>query len=144
MRHVDPSDRSAVKKTYDSYQGEGCQYYIDISKAFDSVVYDKLCSKLSLFGFIGKLLLLGIPGLRVRIGSCLSEACDVISDVPPGTPLGTVLFLLFIKDLEELFYSNITVKLFADDVKIYIVINDIVDVNMSQKGLDSPADWSDK
>jgi len=88
--------------------------------------------------------LLGIPGLRVRIGSCLSETCDVISDVPPGTPMGTVLFLLFIKDLEELFYSNITVKLFADDVKIYIVINDIVDVNMSQKGLDSLADWSDK
>ena len=88
--------------------------------------------------------MLGIPGLRVRIGSCLSETCDVISDVPPGTPLGTVLFLLFIKDLEELFYSNITVKLFADDVKIYIVINDIVDVNMSQKGLDSLADWSDK
>ena len=123
--------------------------YIDFSKAFDSVVHDKLCSKLSSFGFSDKLLswihaFLHSRTFRVRFGSCLSELCNVLSGVPQGSVLGPLLFLLFVNDLEQLFDTKITVKLFADDVKMYIIVNDISDSVTLQKGLDNLVNWSEK
>jgi len=72
--------------------------YIDCSKAFDSVVHDKLCSKLSSYGFSGKLFswiraFLHDRTFRVRFGSCLSELCNIVSGVQQGSVLGPLLFL---------------------------------------------------
>jgi len=39
--------------------------------------------------------------------------------------------------------SGLTVKLFADDVKIYAIINDVNDSVLLQKGLDALYAWSD-
>jgi len=41
--------------------------------------------------------------------------------VPQSCVLGFFVLLLFISDIEQLFGSNVTVKLFADDLKMYIV-----------------------
>ena len=38
---------------------------------------------------------------------------------------GPLLFLLFINDLPSLFGDRMTVKMFADDVKICLVVGDI-------------------
>jgi len=60
--------------------------------------------------------------------------------------LGPALFLLFINDIVDIFGSGLTVKLFADDVKMYAIINDVIDVNDSvllQEGLDALNAWSD-
>ena len=56
--------------------------------------------------------------------------------------MGPILFLLYINDLADLFGPGLSVKLFADDVKIYAVINDVSDIDMLQAGLDLLFNWS--
>ena len=46
--------------------------------------------------------------------------------------------------LSSCLIRKITVKLFADDVKLYIVVHDILDSATLQKGLDDLAIWSEK
>jgi len=57
--------------------------------------------------------------------------------------IGPVLFLIFINDIVDIFGSSLTVKLFADDVKIYAIINDFNDSVLLQEGLDELYAWSD-
>jgi len=57
--------------------------------------------------------------------------------------LGPVLFLIFINDIVDIFGSGLTVKLFADDVKMYAIINDVNDSVLLQEGLDALYAWSD-
>lgn len=122
--------------------------YIDFQKAFDSVVHSKLCYKLKSYGVSGKLLdwisdFLFNRTQAVKINNNLSDYVPVKSGVPQGSVLGPVLFLLYINDIVDLFGNGLCVKLFADDLKIYAVINDIVDVNLLQAGLDALNVWSD-
>ena len=51
-----------------------------------------------------------------------SDLLSVTSGVPQGSVLGPVLFLVYINDL-AISISHCTVKLFADDCKIYIGIS---------------------
>jgi len=121
--------------------------YIDFQKAFDSVVHSKLCHKLKSYGISGKLLnwiteFLFNRVQAVKINNIVSDYVPVKSGVPQGSVLGPVLFLLYINDLVDLFGPGLSVKLFADDVKIYAVINDINDVLLFQSGLDALIVWS--
>jgi len=121
--------------------------YIDFQKAFDSVVHSKLCYKLKSYGVSGKLLewvsdFLFNRVQAVKVNNKISGYVSVKSGVPQGSVLGPVLFLLYINDIVDLFGSDLTVKLFADDVKIYAVINDITDVGKFQAGLDALNVWS--
>jgi len=58
----------------------------------------------------------------------------VKSGVPQGNVLGPVLFLIFINYIVDISGSGLTVKLFADDVKIYAIINDVNDSVLLQEG----------
>jgi hypothetical protein len=124
--------------------------YLDFAKAFDSVVHSKLIAKLRSFGICGMLLrwiesFLANRFQAVRVGSSYSSLCNVISGVPQGSVLGPVLFILFVNDIIDCMSDNVSVKLFADDAKIYTVINDFTNSsNQLQHSLDLVASWADQ
>ena len=78
----------------------------------------------------------------VKVGNKLSSFCSVCSGVPQGSVLGPLLFLVYINDLVGLFGDFLTVKLFADDVKIYVVVDNDTKVAVLQEGRNKLHIWS--
>ena len=54
----------------------------------------------------------------------------MLSGIPQGSILGSLLFIMFINDLEDICTNNIKLFLFADDAKMYCHIKDIEDKDM--------------
>ena len=79
---------------------------------------------------------------RVSINGSLSQWLAVLSGIPQGSVLGPVLFTLYINDLPDL-VKNFTM-LFADDTKIYSVVNNERDRNSLQDDINKLIAWSDK
>ena len=105
--------------------------YLDFAKAFDSVVHKKLIAKLTRYG-VNAILVKWIESFLVgrfqyvRIGSSKSKCCPVLSGVPQGSILGPVLFIIFVNDISQSWSSTgVRIKLFADDTKLYNVLQDI-------------------
>jgi hypothetical protein len=97
--------------------------YLDFKKAFDSVSHKALLYKLSMYGLSGPVLLwieafLTDRRQSVFIGDSYSEWYKVESGVPQGSVVGPLLFLLYINDLPKV-VKHSSIKLFADDTKIY-------------------------
>ena len=83
--------------------------------------------KLLKYGFVGKTLIwikvfLNNRSFTVCLNSFHSLYFPVISSVPQGTKLGPLLYILFANDLVKLF-KFAKVKIYADDVSLYAVIN---------------------
>ena len=62
----------------------------------------------------------------VKIGDSYSELCNIISGVPQGSVLGSLLFVIFINDLPNCIRSAIPF-IFADDTKCLHVIRSTED-----------------
>ena len=62
------------------------------------------------------------------------------SGVPQGSVLGPLIFVIFINDLEESVKCG--VKLYADDTKIWAVINSDMDSEEFQKQINALFQWS--
>jgi len=120
--------------------------YIDFSKALDSVVHSKLLAKLESYGITGKLLLwlqdfLSDRTQAVKIGTNRSCFTSVLSGVPQGSVLGPLMFLLFINDIVDVLGPDLTVKLYADDIKLYSLIDNIGSTDVLQRGLSHLCNW---
>ena len=63
--------------------------------------------------------------------------------MPEGSVLGPVLFILFVNVICNIVPSGVNLKLFADDVKLYSVINSTVTSNSLQACLSAIHDWSE-
>ena len=67
-----------------------------------------------------------------------------LSGVPQDSILGPVLFIIFINDLSQSWSSiGVTIKLFADDTKLYTVLQDdsVSSVDL-QSCLDAILEWA--
>ena len=78
---------------------------------------------------------------RVYVNGKMSTICNVSSVIPQGSVLGPVFFNLFINDLPSV-VKNSTMKLFADDTKLYRVVDSQEDANLLQEDLDRMVKWS--
>ena len=62
---------------------------------------------------------------RVVLPGALSDWCLIKVVVPQGSIIGRLLFLVFINDIVE--EINSSIRLFADDTSLYIVVGDPLD-----------------
>ena len=121
--------------------------YVDLSRAFDSIVFEKLLFKLSFYGVSGSLLT-WIKNFLYNRQQCVvmnnnfSLPTDVKSGVPQGSVLGPILFIVFINDIEAVCSGSCITKLFADDCKLYsdISLNGSICLQQSLNNLCNYAD----
>ena len=79
---------------------------------------------------------------QVLVSGEQSDATQATSGVPQGTVLAPLLFVFFINDLPTGILS--TVRLYADDVILYITVNSIDDCHQLQKDLALLERWANK
>ena len=120
--------------------------YLDFAKAFDKVPHKRLINKVRSFGIGGQLLRWIESWLTDRLQRVGCEVAwsdweRVLSGIPQGSVLGPILFLMFIDDLDEGLTSRILK--FADDSKIFRVVNGPEDRNALQEDLRRLSDWSE-
>ena len=119
--------------------------FMDFAKAFDKVPHIRLGRKLESHGITGKLLTWILDWLsgrqqRVCINGVTSDWQLVLSGVPQGSVLGPILFLIYINDL-DCGIINWILK-FADDTKIFGVVNSIEEHAGMQDDLNKLLSWS--
>lgn len=112
------------------------------------MAHERLLRKIKGMGIDGELLRWIVMWLKERCqivgfrGSCSEwRECGAVYH-SPGSVLGPVLFLIFIDDLDEDLASS--VLKFADDTKVFGVVNSVDDRNKLQSDLKRLVDWSDK
>ena len=104
--------------------------FFDLSKAFDPVWHEGLLTKLHHFGIRGQLLSWFKAYLlhrkqRVRVGSSLSDWMSVPADVPQGSVLGLLLFLIYTIDLPHACTAPYVIcSQFADDTALISTAED--------------------
>ena len=120
--------------------------YLDFQKAFDTVPHKRLLKKLEGYGIKGNVLrwiasYLDNRQQRVILNGKESDWQAVTSGIPQGSVLGPTLFLLYINDLPDV-VENV-VKLFADDTKIYSIVNNETQQIALQEDLNRLMNWSE-
>ena len=79
---------------------------------------------------------------RVYIKGIGSSWINVCSGVPQGSVLGSLLFLIYMNDLEDEISSN--VSKFSDDTKIFRELKGNKDCSILQSDLDKLVYWSQR
>ncbi|XP_050531542.1 uncharacterized protein LOC126900110 [Daktulosphaira vitifoliae] len=136
-----------VTNLYDIIEKKGQvdTIYTDLSKAFDSVDHKLLLIKLNALG-IDKPLLTWFGSFltgrtqQIKILNQVSSTFSVSSGVPQGGHLSPLLFLLFINDLKSVFHFC-KYSLFADDLKMYMVVNSLEDCRKLQNDINRFNKW---
>ncbi len=118
--------------------------YLDFAKAFDKVPHERLLQKLSSYGINGNMhswvrsFLTGRKQ-RVTCNGAYSKWQEVLSGISQGSVLGLILFVLYVNDMPEAVQS--TIKLFADDTKVFRGIKSTVDFVTLQEDLNQATSY---
>ena len=80
---------------------------------------------------------------RVAANGCISEEVDVVSEVPQGTVLAAILFVIMISDIDEK-VKNCILRSFADDTRVNkkVICNE--DKELMQEDLEIIYKWADE
>ena len=84
---------------------------VDLSAAFDMVDHPLLLAKLRLFGLEEEVILWFESYLTGRtqsvlIDGCLSPPLGIQCEVPPGSILGTLMYIIFTNDIPDLVHDH--------------------------------------
>ena len=117
---------------------------MDFAKAFDKVPHRRLLYKLHYYGTRGSThkwitSWLSERFQKVVLDGQASDPVPVLSGVPKGSVLGTVISLIFKKDLPDNIRSS--VRLFADECVLYRNIKTLTDCQILQDYLNSLGQW---
>ena len=77
---------------------------------------------------------------RVSIAGVSTLLVHVLSDIPQGSVLGLLLFIIFINDMPEV--VNSLIRMFAGDTKLFRTVNREADSTVLQTDLIVLQEWS--
>ena len=119
--------------------------YFDLSKAFDMVNHSTLLTKLSRIGLSPIYIkwftsYLDNRTFQVKFSKTYSTVGIIKNGIPQGSPLGPLLFNIFINDLCTTVSHSIPV-LYADDLKLLGKIESNTDIQNIQKDIKMVEKW---
>ena len=111
--------------------------YLDFAKAFDKVNHKLLIAKLHCLVIGGNLLCwfndyLSDCHQRVTTLGETSQSLPVLSEVPQGSILGPLLFLVYVNDLPGCVSQGSSIAMFPDDTKCYRPVKSLHDAELLQ------------
>ena len=138
-----------VMETWTDWFEEDCPFdcvFFDFAKAFDKVPHSKLLQRMASLGVSESIIKWTESYLTGRkqvvvVNGTKSDAIPVSSGVPQGSVIGPTLFVLFINDLPE--HAQSSVKMFANDTKMYAPVPDLSACEWIQDDIDSFTGWAD-
>ncbi|CAG9120858.1 unnamed protein product, partial [Plutella xylostella] len=119
--------------------------YTDYSKAFDRIDHVMLLKKLLSVGIRGDLFrwlksYISNRTQSVVLNGYMSAWKNIPSGVPQGSLLGPLLFIIFINDI-DICFNHSEFLLFADDMKVFRVVNSPKDSDLLQDDLNRLATY---
>ena len=123
--------------------------YTDFAKAFDIVPHQRLLAKLKIYGLNDALIgwireFLCYRTQVVRIGQACSNPVPVVSGIPQGSVLRHLLFITYVNDVPEVWNHLCSVFLFADDAKLYKIVERHQDLDELNSACEAFLKWCDK
>ena len=122
--------------------------FLDVKKAFDSVPHSQILDSLAKFGISGPLLswfsnYLSGRLQRVVLDGSSSSPTSVTSGVPQGSILGPLLFIIFMDSISKVpLLSNAKLYLYADDIVLFMPLNNTRDVHTLQDNINLVHQWA--